>query len=664
MKFKIKTNLIVHEAQQKSIDRIVDNIKRKENEQIFLGVTGAGKTFTMAKVIEISQLPTLIMVHNKTLVMQFREILESIFPENSVVCYISDFDYYRPEAYNPSSDSYFGKKTNKNIEIGKMRVKALHSLITRKDTIVICSVAALYGSVNPSIYEKNFFNVYKEKEINEIKLIEELKRIGYSEENKILKIEKKNKITEVKINFLGEEVLIIELKKEIIIGLKILNENEKIDEIESYSIPPFQYVSNKEDKIDEIINEIKKDLENRNKELKEKGRILESERLTKIIEEDLKNLKEFGYCSGIENYSKYFDKRKTDEAPYVIMDFFKKNGDFLTIIDESHVTIPQIRAMYNTDKSRKKNLIDYGFRLPSSLDNRPISFEEFMEKTKYKLYISATPGKFEESRINETKSNFTEQLIRPTGLLDPKIIIKNPKFINLDILEEIKNAIIKKGRVIIYTLTKIMAEDFSNYLQENKVKAIFIHSEMNVLERYQVISSLRRGTYDVIVGINLLKEGIDIPEVSLICIIDADKPGFLRDKKSLIQIIGRAARNIDSRVIFYAEKITKDIESVIKETDIKRNIQMSYNLKNKINPASVIRKIRNSLIDKEINKNIEEIKLKNADSKEVNSTIKRLKIMMKKSAGVFNFEKAIAFRDAIIELENYKIDIEKREQKK
>jgi excinuclease ABC subunit B len=636
--------------QPKAIKKIVEGIQKKIKRQVLLGATGTGKTFTMANVIQKIQRSTLILSHNKTLSMQIYQEMKDFFPDNKVEYYVSYFDYYQPEAYKPSSDLYISKKVQRNINIAKMRLKTLNSLITDKCVIVVASVAAIYGCFNPTSYRKVVIYLEKGQKINLDLIKKKLHLLGYKNNKKIDSgnyQEEENKISFMlgweenyyfQISVDENQIQKIEKKNKLL--------KDDIQELLKISIPPSQdYVGEEGEELDKILTKINEELSLQKLFLEKEGKFLEAERLEKRIKEDLFNLKEQGFCPGIENYSRYLDKRKQGEIPFSLLDYF--SSDFLTIIDESHITVPQIKGMYNTNYRRLETLVKHGFRLPSAFDNRPLNQEEFFQKLNYAIYVSATPGSFELSEVNYQP---VEQIIRPTGLLDPEIEVRSSYDQIADIIKQIK--IIKGGeKILVYALTIKMAEDIVHHFLEQNIKAVFIHSRLEIFERYQVITSLRRGIYDVIVGINLLKEGIDLPEVSLVCILDADKPGFLRDTRSLIQITGRASRNKAGKVIFYANEITNSMDAAIKETNRRRQIQDDYNKQNDILPQTIKKPIKDIVLDSAIAHLVTKAQNREMKEKELLKLIKNLRSRMKKATREFKFDHAIAFRNALTDLE-------------
>ena len=637
--------------QPNAIKKIVEGIREGKKEQVLLGATGTGKTFTMVNIIKETQKPTLVLAHNKTLAMQIYQEMQGFFPHNRVEYYVSYFDYYQPEAYKPASDTYIGKKVQRNSSIAKMRLKSLNSLITEKSVIVVASVAAIYGCYNPASYRKVLFNLKVGQKISKDKLVKKLNYLGYRLEKKISSGSYEIRENEVIFMLMWEEnnFFRININSNKIQKIEIINKQigEKVKELEEIAIPPGQdYVGEEGEELTEILKKIEAELAEQKEHFFHEGKFLEAERLEKRTQEDLFNLREMGFCPGIENYARHFDGRKVGETPFVLLDYFPEG--FLTIIDESHITIPQVKAMYNTDRRRKETLVKYGFRLPSALDNRPLSQEEFFQKVDYLLHVSATPGNFELARVNYQP---IEQIIRPTGLLDPQIEVRSSLNQIADIMEEIKEKSQKGEKVLIYALTIAMSEDIARYLQERDIKVVYLHSRLEIFERYQAITSLRRGVYDVIVGINLLKEGIDLPEVSLVCILDADKPGFLRDTRSLIQIIGRASRNSSGKVILYADEITNNMRGAIEETNRRRHIQAAHNTQNNITPQTVEKPVKDIVLDPLIALQVEKAQKGEIAEKELTKLIKNLRKQMKRSTREFKFDQAIAFRNALLDLE-------------
>ena len=647
MKFKLNAPFYPTGDQPEAIKNLSNGVKNGDKNQCLLGVTGSGKTFTIANVIENTQKPTLILCHNKTLAAQLYSEFKDFFPENNVEYFVSYYDYYQPEAYLPVTGKYIEKDLSVNKEIEKMRLKATSTLLSgKKDIIVVSSVSCIYGLGNPKLFKEKTILIEKNQNIERKKLMSYLisgmynrvkhdlepgtfKIIGDSLEIFPSYIEKK-----FKINFWGEEIDEIE---------EIDISNNKTNSINKLQIYPNSiFVSNS---TDEIIENIYNDLNSQKKYFIENNQIDEAERIEKRTELDIEMIKELGYCPGIENYSRYFDKRLVGERPFCLFDYFPE--DFLFVIDESHVTIPQVKGMYGGDKARKKNLVDYGFRLPSALDNRPLNFEEFEEITPQTIYLSATPSDYEMEKCGGV---VIEQLIRPNGILEPKIEIRKSKNQIDDLLNEIHQIIKNNERVLVTTLTKKMAERLSEYLIDVGIKCSYIHSEVDTIERIEIMENLRIGNFDVLVGVNLLREGLDFPEVSLVAIIDADKEGFLRSKKSLIQIIGRAARNVNGKAILYADEMTDSIKKTIIETDRKRNAQKSYNTKNNITPKSIKSKRKSEFKKKTIEENtnskkFSKDKLMDLREIELKKLMKSNKNLMEKAAKALNFADATIYRD-------------------
>ena len=664
MKFKLVSKFKPTGDQPQAINKLSKNIIKDKRHQVLLGVTGSGKTFTLANAIERVQKPTLVISHNKTLAAQLYQEFRDFFPYNAVSYFVSYYDYYQPEAYIPQSDTYIEKETEINEEIDKLRLSATANLLTRNDVIVVASVSCIYNLGSPIEYGKFVLEIKKGMKISRKSIISRLSDLQYDRDeygfkrgtyrvrgesidvfpaysDSGIRIEVKNNIIEDLIEF------------DPLTGNKIIYKNSSV-------IYPAKHYMTDPRTYGDVFKQIRKDLGLRVDELKANNRLLEAQRLSQRTNFDLQMIKEIGYVNGIENYSRYFDGRTPGQPPYTLLDYFKQKtgNDWLCIIDESHITLPQIRGMYNGDRARKEVLIDYGFRLPSALDNRPLKYDEFMTKVPQLIYVSATPNDYELSLGNEYKNGVVQQLIRPTGLLDPKIKIKPSKNQIDDLIKEIAKRSIKKERVLVTTLTKRMAEDLSYYLEEKGIKVSYLHSDVATLERQDVLDKLRFGEYDVIVGINLLREGLDLPEVSLVVILDADKEGFLRSKTSLIQTMGRAARHINSEVILYADNITGSMREAIAEVDRRRGVQLSYNKKYKISPKSIQKEIREKLVAKEeekektidllLNLNKKEVLL--ADEKEM--LVRKLGTEMKKAALELDFETAVLLRDKIREIKN------------
>ncbi len=645
--FKLHSNYQPSGDQPQAIKELVDGINSGKKEQVLLGATGTGKTFTIANVIQEVNKPTLVLAHNKTLAGQLYSEFKELFPENRVLYFVSYYDYYQPEAYVPSKDLYIEKDASINDEIDELRHAATSSLLNRSDCIVVASVSCIYGIGEVEEYKNKMLTLIVGDTIDRDAILEKLVNMLYErsvndftrgtfrvkgDTIEIIPVyEKKNGI---RIELFGDEI-------EKIYEFDTLTGNI-INEKKSVSIFPASHFVTSEEKLKEAIKRIEKELEERLIELDKQGKIVEKERLKQRTMYDIEMLKETGFCHGVENYSRHLALREEGETPTTLIDFFPK--DFLLVVDESHVTLPQVRGMYNGDRQRKQTLVDYGFRLPSARDNRPLKFEEFEQKINQAIYVSATPGDYE---LEKTKGEIVEQIIRPTGLLDPTIEVKPTKGQIDDIINEIKVRTEKNERVLITTLTIRMAEELTNYLKDMGVKALYLHNEIKTLERLNIIRNLRLGKIDVIVGINLLREGIDIPEVSLICIMDADKQGFLRSDRSLIQTIGRCARNKNGHVIMYADTISEAMKIAIEETKRRRTIQEKYNIEHNITPQTIVKEIHDNVT------NIEETKpkaIKKDSKKNKQELIRELEIEMKKAAKELDFERAMELRDAMFEL--------------
>ena len=645
--FKLVSKYKPSGDQPQAIEKLVEGLKNGKKEQVLLGATGTGKTFTIANVIQEFNKPTLVLAHNKTLAGQLYSEFKELFPENRVLYFVSYYDYYQPEAYVPSKDLYIEKDASINDEIDELRHAATSSLLNRSDCIVVASVSCIYGIGEVEEYKNKMLTLIVGDIIDRDAILEKLVNMLY--ERSV------NDFTRGTFRVKGDTIEIIPVyeKKN---GIKIELFGDEIDKIyefdtltgniinekKSVSIFPASHFVTSEEKLKEAIKRIEKELEERLIELDEQGKIVEKERLKQRTMYDIEMLKETGFCHGVENYSRHLALREEGETPTTLIDFFPK--DFLLVVDESHVTLPQVRGMYNGDRQRKQTLVDYGFRLPSARDNRPLKFEEFEQKINQAIYVSATPGDYE---LEKTKGEKVEQIIRPTGLLDPTIEVKPTKGQIDDIINEIKTRTEKNERVLITTLTIRMAEELTNYLKDMGVKALYLHNEIKTLERLNIIRNLRLGKIDVIVGINLLREGIDIPEVSLICIMDADKQGFLRSDRSLIQTIGRCARNKNGHVIMYADTISEAMQIAIEETKRRRTIQEKYNIEHNIIPQTIVKEIRDNVT------NIEDSRPKTNKKdfkKNKQELIKELEIEMKKAAKELDFERAMELRDAMFEL--------------
>ena len=642
--------------QIEAIDKLVAGVKAGKKEQVLLGGTGTGKTFTVSNVIAAVNKPTLVLAHNKTLAGQLYSELKEFFPENRVEYFISNFDFYQPEAYIPGRDLYIDKNAKTNYEIEMLRSAAMNSLIEREDVIVVASVASIYGLGNPEQYKEMIFALRVGQYIDRKELLTYLVDRQYQ----------RNDIEQTKGTFRvrGDVIEIVPGHTENwLIRIELFGDTvERITEVDpltghvlgaynTYTIyPAYGYVTKKE-QILKACDTITKELEERLKEFRDETKLLEYERLDQRTRHDVEMLREVGMCPGIENYSRHIDGRKEGQRPYTLIDYFPK--DYLMIVDESHVMLPQVRGMYNGDRSRKETLVEYGFRLPSALDNRPLRFEEFEKIINQVIYVSATPGDYELEHVN---NEVVEQIIRPTGLLDPKIEVRPTANQIDDIISEIKMRQEKNERVLITTLTKRMAEDLSAYLKELGIKVAYLHSDTKTLERTEILRDLRIGKYDVLVGINLLREGLDLPEVSLVCILDADKEGFLRSNRSLIQTIGRAARNSNGEVIMYGDKITDSMAYAIEETNRRRKIQDAYNKEHNIIPTTIHKEIRDAIRGQEVIDDAASLvkKGRKASKKDKQAMIHELEKQMKDAAKVLDFERAMELRDIIMELQGEK----------
>ncbi len=656
-KFELISNFLPTGDQPEAIKELVAGLQQHKKVQVLLGATGTGKTFTIGNVIAQVNKPTLVIVHNKTLAGQLYAEFKELFPNNRVEYFVSNFDFYQPEAYLPQTDTYIDKTAKTNMDIELMRSSAVSSVLSRKDTIVVASVAAIYSLSNPEDYQGLVLDFRLNERYDRKKLIESLVEAQYTRNDidqtrgtfsfkgDTLELAPINNDEElIRIEFFGDEI-------EQISVIDPLTKKTK-QRLNFFSLfPAYERISQRS-KIQHACETIKEELEMRLKEFEKEGKLLEIERLKQRTLHDIEYLMEFGICSGIENYARHIDGRQPGEQPYSLFDYFGK--DFLLVIDESHVTLPQIRGMYEGDRSRKKTLVEYGFRLPSALDNRPLRFDEFEKKINQVIYVSATPGDYE---LDQTNHQFVEQIIRPTGLLDPKIKVLPTMGQIDDLISRIKERIERKERTLITTLTIRMAEELTQYLKNYGLKVVYMHSEIKTLERTRILYELRKGKYDVLVGINLLREGLDLPEVSLIAILDADKEGFLRGERSLIQIIGRAARNANGEVIMYADHITDSMQKAITETNRRRTIQQAYNEKNHIIPKTIIKEIKEPATLKTIMEEDNDYsKMKQKDKKFTKKSkeelIARLEREMKQFAKNLDFEQAATLRDIILELKS------------
>ncbi len=668
-KFKVVSPYKSSPDQIKVIDSLVNGINTGKRLQTLMGVTGSGKTYSMAKIIESVNKPTLVLTHNKTLAAQlFREFSE-FFPDNAVEYFVSYYDYYQPEAYVVSSDLYIEKDASINDEIDRLRLKATSSLLERKDVVVVSSVSCIYGLGKPENFEKSHIVIKPGQEVERDTLLRKLIAIQY-ERNDIAftrgMFKVKGDIVDIYPAYLKQEAFRIEFFGDEIERLTVFNpvSGEVLHETDACVIFPAKHFIADPDDMKLSVEMIAAELEQRLEVFRKQGKLLEAQRLESRTKYDIEMLTETGYCSGIENYSRIMDRREEGERPSCLLDYFKE--DYLLLVDESHATLPQVRGMYAGDRARKENLVNYGFRLPSALDNRPLVFTEFENMIKHAVFVSATPSDYE----LEKSENIVEQVIRPTGLLDPEIEIR-PALNQVDnLIGEVKKRAEANERVLVTTLTKKMAEDLSVYFEEVGIRARYLHSEIHTIERVEIIRDLRKGEFDCLIGINLLREGLDIPEVSLVAILDADKEGFLRSKRSLIQTAGRAARNLHGKVIMYADKMTGSMQEAIDETDRRRKIQKQFNIDNNIEPESIKKEIID-MIEREymkensyINYVAENISsYRSNNQKELEDLRVMLKEQMLEAADNLEFEKAAAIRDQMIDIEN-KIDVLKKNKKK
>ena len=632
--------------QPEAIKELTDGINEGKKEQVLLGATGTGKTFTIANVIKNVNKPTLVLAHNKTLAGQLYAELKEFFPNNHVEYFVSYYDYYQPEAYVPSSDTYIEKDASINDEIDELRHAATSALINYRDVIVVASVSCIYGIGEKEEYEKNMLILNIGDTISRNKILNRLIDMTY--ERSDLDFHRGS------FRVRGNNIDIVPVNEHAS-GIRVSLEDDTVDSIalfdpltgvviqnkKSITISPASHFVTSKDKLDIAITRIEAELKDRLKELHDQNKLIEEQRLRERTNYDIEMLRETGFCNGVENYSRHLALREAGETPSCLIDFFPK--DFLLVVDESHVTLPQVRGMYNGDRQRKQTLVDYGFRLPSALDNRPLTFDEFNKKINQAIYVSATPGDYE---LEKTNNKFVEQIIRPTGLLDPLIEVRPTDGQIDDIIGEIKDRIEKNERVLITTLTIRMSEELTNYLKEMNIKVAYLHSEIKTLERLKIIQDLRLGTYDCVVGINLLREGLDIPEVSLICILDADKQGFLRSGRSLIQTIGRCARNQNGKVIMYADTVSEAMDEAIKETKRRREIQERYNEEHGIVPKTIIKEIKEVVT----NNMVSEEKKKKVSKKEKEKMILQIEDEMKEAARKLDFERAMELRDILFEM--------------
>ncbi|AQM40543.1 excinuclease ABC subunit UvrB [Staphylococcus cohnii] len=651
--FKLQSNFDPKGDQPEAIRQIVDGVNAGKRHQTLLGATGTGKTFTMSNVIQQVGKPTLIIAHNKTLAGQLYSEFKEFFPENRVEYFVSYYDYYQPEAYVPSTDTFIEKDASINDEIDQLRHSATSALFERDDVIIIASVSCIYGLGNPEEYRDLVVSVRVGMEMDRSELLKKLVDVQYTRNDIDFRrgtFRVRGDVVEIFPASREEMCIRVEFFGDEIDRIREVNylTGEVLRERDHFAIFPASHFVTREEKMKSAIQRIENELEERLSELRSENKLLEAQRLEQRTNYDLEMMREMGFCSGIENYSVHLTLRPMGSTPYTLLDYF--GDDWLVMIDESHVTLPQIRGMYNGDRARKQVLVDHGFRLPSALDNRPLKFEEFEEKTKQLVYVSATPGPYELEHTDE----MVEQIIRPTGLLDPKIEVRPTENQIDDLLGEIQTRIERNERVLVTTLTKKMSEDLTTYMKEAGIKVNYLHSEIKTLERIEIIRDLRVGTYDVIVGINLLREGIDIPEVSLVVILDADKEGFLRSQRSLVQTVGRAARNSGGEVIMYGDKITDSMRYALDETERRRSIQQAYNEKYNITPTTINKKIHDVISATVETDETNEAKRtevpKKMTKKEREKTIDNIEKEMKQAAKDLDFEKATELRDMLFEL--------------
>lgn len=661
MKFTLNSQFKPTGDQPGAIEKLTKNIIDNKKYQVLLGVTGSGKTFTMANVIANIQRPTLVISHNKTLAGQLYQEFREFFPQNAISYFVSYYDYYQPEAYIPTSDTYIEKETEINEEIDKLRLSATANLLTRPDTLVVASVSCIYNLGSPIEYGKFVLELATGMKIEQKSILLRLSDLQYDRNEYGFKrgtfrvrgesVDVFPAYTDYGLTMTVQEGKLTKLAQfDPLTG-------EQTEKLKAAVIYPAKHYMTDPKTYDSVFPQIQADMEKQVSIMKKAGKLVEAQRIQQRTLYDLEMIREVGYVNGIENYSRYFDGRKPGDPPYSLLDYFEHaNKEWLLIIDESHITIPQIRGMYNGDQARKQTLIDYGFRLPSALDNRPLKYEEFMRRTHQTTYVSATPNDYELSLATE-KDGIVEQLIRPTGLIDPEISVRKTEGQIIDLMQEIKKRVAKKQRVLVTTLTKRMAEELATFLEEKGINVAYLHSDIVTLKRQEILDSLREGKHDVLVGINLLREGLDLPEVSLVAILDADKEGFLRSRTSLIQTMGRAARHLDGNVIMYADNMTQSMEKAIEEVKRRRKVQIAYNKKHNITPIGITKSIRAKLVEEEIIQeenayrlDLEKKDILLPDEKEI--LIKMLRSQMKQAAGELDFEKAAQIRDRIKSLKD------------
>jgi excinuclease ABC subunit B len=645
-KFKISSKFRPDGDQPRAIKQLTAGLRSGAKFQTLLGVTGSGKTFTMANVIENVQKPTLVIAPNKTLAAQLAQEFRTFFPKNAVEYFVSYYDYYQPEAYIASSDTYIEKESQINDEIDRLRHAATVAVMSRKDVVIVASVSCIYGLGSPEFYEDISLSLKIGEAADREKLIRDLTDMHFL---------RSEYLSRGRFRSHGDTIEVMSPSREIVTRIELKGDKigkiseydfltgEALGKLEKVLIYPAKHFVVPEPVLEEALKQIENELGERVAYFKRHKKLLEAERIYRRTKQDLEMMREIGYCNGIENYSRYLTGRAPGEAPYTLVDYFNKN--FLIVIDESHVTVPQLNGMYNGDHARKKALIDNGFRLPSAYDNRPMKFSEFEKKINQVIFTSATPADYEK----KNSAQIVEQIIRPTGLIDPELVIKPAKGQVKDVIEEIKSVVAKKERVLVTTLTKKMAEDLSDFLRESEIKAEYLHSGVDTMDRVRILENLRRGKFDVLVGVNLLREGLDLPEVSLVTILDADKEGFLRSETSLVQTIGRAARNISGRVILYADKITGSMKRAIDETNRRRATQTAFNKKHHITPKTIKKKIE-SIVDHELKPEIPREFVKLESLEDIAGYIKQKEAEMKTAARNMEFEKAAVIRDEIIQL--------------
>lgn len=652
--FKLVSSFKPTGDQPKAIEALVKGLHEGKKDQVLLGATGTGKTFTIANVIQQVQKPTLVFVHNKTLAGQLYSEFKELFPENRVEYFVSNFDYYQPEAYMPKTDTYIEKTAMINEELDMLRMASLNAILERRDTIVVSSVASIYASSDPTLYRDMSFTLRVNEKIVRKDLLRKLverqyKRNDMDQLRGTFRV--RGDVIEITFGYTDQHHLRIELFDDVIERITEVDvvSGKMINSYVVYNIFPANEYARDKETIWKACEKIEAELHERLAYLKKENKLLEAQRLEQRTLYDLESLREFGICSGIENYSRHIDGRKENERPFNLYDYFP--DDFLLVVDESHVSVPQIRGMYNGDRARKEVLVNYGFRLPSALDNRPMRFDEWEEKVNQVIYVSATPGDYE---LNKAPDDIVQQIIRPTGLIDPKIVVKPQREQIDDIIDQIKKRIKVNERVMITTLTVKMAEDLTSYLKKLDLKVAYLHHETKTLERTDIIRDFRKGKYDVLVGINLLREGLDLPEVSLVAIFDADKEGFLRSSRALIQTIGRAARNAHGEVYLYADRMTDSMIKAIEETNRRRAIQEEYNRVHNITPTTIVKEIRDAIHGKETAEMAVKFMKKKVkkDKKQQEQLFADLEKEMREAARVLDFERAAELRDIILELKS------------